>query len=115
MSKLTVQEYANKYQISKQAVYARVKKGTIEHIIENDKTFVFDDVSSESIDSEIKSEKSEKDDCTKMYKLLLKRINKLEKKLDKERDKNSSLILTYVDEMKALYLPKPKTKKKKKK
>ncbi len=108
MSKLTVLEYANKHQISKQAVYARIKKGSIESIIENDKTFVYDDT------KEVKQPK-QKDDCLKLVKKLMKRIDRLEKQIDKEQDKSSSLLLAYVDEMKALYLPKPKSKKPKKK
>jgi len=108
MSKITVNEYAKKYQITRQTVYNRIKKGLLESIEENGTTLVFDDIKEMSRDSK-------KDDCQKLVKKLMKRIDKLEKQLDKERDKNSSLILTYVDEMKALYLPKPKSKKSKKK
>jgi cell division septum initiation protein DivIVA len=57
----------------------------------------------------------ESNSCQKFVKKLLKRIDKLEKQLNKERKSKDSLILAYVDEIKSLYLPKPKTKKAKKK
>lgn len=114
MSKTTVNEYAKKYQITRQTVYNQVKKGLLESIEENGVLFVIDE------DTKVSSDKS--NNCQKFVKKLLKRIDKLEKRIDKyddklikERDKNNSLILTYVDEMKSLYLPKPKTKKPKKK
>jgi len=108
MSKITVNEYAKKYQITRQTVYNQVKKGLLDSIEENGVLFVIDE------DKEV-SNSSKKDDCQKLVKKLMKRIDKLEKKLDKEQEKSSSLLLAYVDEMKALYLPKPKTKKTKKK
>ncbi len=108
MSKITVTEYAKKYQITRQTVYNRIKKGLLESVEENDTTLVFDDI------QEV-SNPSQKDDCQKLVKKLMKRIDKLEKRLDKEQEKSSTLLMAYVDEMKALYLPKPKTKKKKKK
>jgi predicted DNA-binding protein YlxM (UPF0122 family) len=106
MSKITVQEYAKKYQISRQTVYNHIKKGLLESVEENDTTLVYDDV------KEV-SNPSKKDNCQKLVKKLLKRIDKLEAQLDKARDKSDNLILTYVDEMKALYLPKQEKKKKK--
>ena len=106
MSKLTVQEYATKHQISTQAVYNKIKKGTIESIIEDNKTYVFDEVS--------KVQPTLKDDCNKLVKKLLKRIDKLEDKLDKEREKSEAILGSYVHEIKAMYLPAPKSKKKKK-
>jgi len=111
MSKLTVNEYAKKYQITRQAVYSRIKKGTLQTIEENGVLHIYDDI--EEVKSNIKSNK--KDDCHKLIKKLLKRIDTLENKLDKEREKNNSLILAYVDEMKALYLPNNIKKKKKNK
>ncbi len=108
MSKITVNEYAKKYQITRQTVYNRIKKGLLESIEENDITLVFDNI-------EELSNSSQKDDCQKLVKRLLKRIDKLEKQLDKERIKKDSLLLAYVDEMKALYLPQPHKKKKSKK
>jgi len=107
MSKITVNEYAKKYQITRQTVYNQVKKGSLESIEENGVLFVIDE------DKEVS--KSSKDKCQKFVKKLLKRIDKLEKQLNKERESKDSLILAYVDEMKALYLPKPNTKKAKKK
>jgi len=111
MSKLTVNEYAKKYQITRQAVYSRIKKGTLQTVEENGVLHIKDDI------IEVKDIKktNKKDDCWKLVKKLLKRIDKLESKLDKEREKNSSLILAYVDEMKTLYLPNNVKKKKKNK
>ena len=113
-SKLTVKEYATKHQISTQSVYNKIAKGLITSIQEDNKTFVYDEVK--------EVQPTSKDNCSqvvkqllKQNKKLLKRVDKLEARLDKERDKNNSLILSYVDEMKSLYLPKPKTKKAKKK
>ena len=113
-SKLTVKEYATKHQISTQSVYNKIAKGLITSIQEDNKTFVYDEVK--------EVQPTSKNNCNqvvkqllKQNKKLLKRVDKLEARLDKERDKNNSLILTYVDEMKSLYLPKPKKKKKKKK
>ena len=108
MSKLTVKEYANKYQITRQTVYNQVKKGLLESIEEDGVTLIIDEA------LEV-SNSSQNDDCQKLVKILMKRITKLEKKLDKERDKNSSLILTYVEEMKTLYLPNKEQKTKNKK
>lgn len=106
MSKITVNEYAKKYQITRQTVYNQVKKGLLDSIEENGVLLVIDE------DKEV-SNSSKKDDCQKLVKKLLKRIDKLEKQLDKERGQKDTLILAYVDEMKALYLPKPKKKSKK--
>jgi len=44
MSKLTVNEYAKKYQITRQAVYSRIKKGTLQTIEENGVLHIYDDV-----------------------------------------------------------------------
>lgn len=107
MSKITVNEYAKKYQITRQTVYNQIKKGLLDSIEENGVLFVIDE------DKEVS--KVKKDNCQKFIKKLLKRIDKLEKQLDKERESKDALILAYVDEMKALYLPKPKKKKKSKK
>jgi len=104
--KITVNEYAKKHQISRQTVYNRVKNGLLESIEEDGSILVYDDIKEVS--------KGSKDKCQKFVKKLLKRIDKLEKQLNKERKSKDTLILAYVDEMKALYLPKPKTKKKKK-
>ena len=118
MSKLTVLEYANKHQISKQAVYARIKKGSIESIIENDKTFVYDDI------KEVKQvlNNNQNNDCLKFTKQLLKinkklmkRNSELEDRLSKEQEKLQAMAMSYIQEMKSLYLPNPKTKKTKKK
>ena len=113
-SKITVNEYSKKYKITRQTVYNQVKKGLLDTVEENGITLIYDE------DIEVSKDKS--NSCQKFVKKLLKRIDKLEKRIDiyddkliKERDKNNSLILTYVDEMKSLYLPKPKTKKDKKK
>jgi len=108
MSKITVNEYAKKYQITRQTVYNRIKNGLLESIEENGTTLVYDNTPKVKKDSK-------KDDCQKLVKILMKRINKLEKRLDKEQEKSSSLLIAYVDEMKSLYLPKPKKKKKNKK
>ena len=58
------------------------------------------------------SNSSKKDDCQKLVKNLLKRIDKLEKQLDKSQDQKLELAMSYVNEMKALYLPKPKKQEK---
>jgi len=108
MSKITVNEYAKKYQITRQTVYNQVKKGLLDSIEENGVLFVMDK------DKEV-SNNSKKDDCQKLVKKLLKRIEKLEEKLDKAQDQKLELAMSYVNEMKALYLPKPKKSKKKKK
>ncbi len=107
MSKLTVKEYANKYQITRQTVYNQVKKGLLDTVEENGVTLIYNE--------DIEVSNKSKDSCQKFVKKLLKRIDKLEKQLDKERESKDTLILAYVDEMKSLYLPKPKTKKAKKK
>ena len=107
MSKMTVKEYANMCQITRQTVYNQVKKGLLDTVEENGTTYIIAD------DIEVSSKES--NSCQKFVKKLLKRIDKLEKQLNKERKSKDSLILAYVDEMKALYLPKPKTKKAKKK
>lgn len=83
MSKITVNEYAKKYQITRQTVYNRVKNGLLESIEENDKTYVIDD-------SKEVSNSSQKDDCQKLVKKLMKRIDKLEKRIDKEQEKSTS-------------------------
>jgi len=106
MSKITVTEYAKKYQITRQTVYNRIKKGLLESIEENDITLVYDDI------KEV-SNTSQNNDCLKLVKKLMKRVSKLEKQLDKERASKDSLLLAYVDEMKSLYLPNPDKKKKK--
>jgi predicted DNA-binding protein YlxM (UPF0122 family) len=111
MSKLTINEYAHKYQVSRQTVYNRIKKGLIESIEENNKTLIIDEDSSGSND--IKKD-SKKDDCKKIVKKLMKRIEKLENKLDRAQDQKLELAMSYVNEMKALYLPKHKEEKKKK-
>ena len=103
MSKITVTEYAKKYQITRQTVYNRIKKGLLESIEENDTTLVFDDIKEVSRDSK-------KDDCQKLVKKLMKRIDKLEDRLEKSEDQKLELAMSYVNEMKSLYLPKPKTK-----
>jgi len=108
MSKITVNEYAKKYQITRQTVYNQVKKGLLESIEENGVLFVIDE------DTKV-SNNSQKDNCQKLVKKLLKRIEKLEEKLDKSQDQKLELAMSYVNEMKALYLPKPKKKKSKKK
>jgi len=108
MSKITVNEYAKKYQITRQTVYNQVKKGLLNSIEENGVLFVIDE------DKEVPNS-SKKDDCQKLVKKLLKRIEKLEEKLDKAQDQKLELAMSYVNEMKALYLPKPKKKKKSKK
>ena len=108
MSKITVTEYAKKYQITRQTVYNRIKKGLLESVEENDTTLVYDDIKESK-------ESSKKDDCQKLVKKLLKRIDKLENQIDKNQDQKIELAMSYVNEMKALYLPKPKTKKSKKK
>jgi predicted DNA-binding transcriptional regulator len=107
MSKMTVKEYANMCQITRQTVYNQVKKGLLDTVEENGTTYIIAD------DIEVSSKES--NSCQKFVKKLLKRIDKLEKQLNKERKSKDSLILAYVDEMKSLYLPKPKTKKAKKK
>ena len=108
MSKITVNEYSKKYQITRQTVYNQVKKGLLDSIEENGVLFVIDE------GKEV-SNSSKKDDCQKLVKNLLKRINKLEKQLDKSQDQKLELAMSYVNEMKALYLPIPKTNKPKKK
>jgi predicted DNA-binding transcriptional regulator len=107
MSKMTVKEYANMCQITRQTVYNQVKKGLLDTVEENGTTYIIAD------DIEVSSKES--NSCQKFVKKLLKRIDKLEKQLNKERKSKDSLILAYVDEIKSLYLPKPKTKKAKKK
>lgn len=107
MSKLSVADYASKHQISTQAVYNKIKKGVVNSVAENGKTYVLDD--EEEVDSSLK------DDCNKIVNKLLKQNMKLTKKLLKEADKKERLIFSYVEEMKALYLPPAKDKKKKKK
>ena len=103
---MTVKEYANMCQITRQTVYNQIKKGLLDTVEENGTTYIIAD------DIEVSSKES--NSCQKFVKKLLKRIDKLEKQLNKERESKDSLILAYVDEMKALYLPKPKKKKKKK-
>ncbi len=114
MSKLTVKEYATKHQISTQSVYNKIAKGLITSIQEDNKTFVYDEVK--------EMQPTLKDNCNKLVKQLLKQNKKLmkenrelRKEISEEHNKSSSLLLAYVDEMKSLYLPKPKTKKSKKK
>ena len=114
MSKITINEYAKKHQITRQTVYNRVKSGLLEAIEEDGVTLIYDE--------DIEVSNNNNIDCQKLVKKLYKRIDKLEKQNDKlqarleaEQDKNSSLILSYVEEMKALYLPAPKKAKKKKK
>ena len=104
---MTVKEYANMCQITRQTVYNQVKKGLLDTVEENGTTYIIADG--------IEVSSKESNSCQKFVKKLLKRIDKLEKQLNKERKSKDSLILAYVDEMKALYLPKPKTKKAKKK
>ena len=108
MSKMTVKEYANMCQITRQTVYNQVKKGLLDTVEENGTTYIIAD------DIEV-SNSSQKDDCQKLIKKLIKRINKLEDKLDKVQDQKLELAMSYVAEMKSLYLPKPKTKKSNKK
>lgn len=114
MIKLSVKEYAIKYLISTQAVYNKIKKGLLISIQEDNKTFVYDEVK--------EVQPTLKDDCSKLVKQLLKQNKqlmkdnrKLNKLLSKEHNKSQALLLAYVDEMKALYLPNTKTKKAKKK
>jgi len=104
-SKITVNEYAKKYQITRQTVYNHIKSGLLESIEEDGKIFVYDDV------LEV-SNSSKKDNCQKFVNKLIKRINKLEKKLDKAQDQKLEIAMSYVNEMKDLYLLKPKKKKK---
>ena len=73
MSKITVNEYSKKYQITRQTVYNQVKKGLLDSIEENGVLFVIDE------GKEV-SNSSKKDDCQKLVKKLLKRIEKLEEK-----------------------------------
>jgi len=109
LNKITVTDYAKKHQITRQTVYNKVKKGLLDSIEENGVLFVIDE------DKEVLNS-SKKDDCQKFIKKLLKRIEKLEEKLDKAQDQKLELAMSYVNEMKALYLPKPiKNSKKKKK
>lgn len=112
MKKISINEYAKKYQITRQTVYNRIKKGLIETVEEDGVLFV--------LDEEIKKPKERKTDCQKLIKdlrkqnkKLLKRIEKLESKLDEEKEKSTSILLAYVDEMKALYLPNKRKKKNK--
>jgi len=104
MNKITVSEYARKYNVTRQTVYNQIKKGLLNSVEENGTTFV--------IEEDIKVTNKDKDQCQKLVKKLLKRIDKLEKQLEEERKSKDALILAYVEEMKALYLPKPKKKKK---
>jgi len=47
-----------------------------------------------------------------LVKKLMKRIDKLEDRLEKSEDQKLELAMSYVNEMKTLYLPKVKKKKK---
>ena len=103
--KLTVTEYAKKLNVSVQTIYKKIKRGSLDTIIQNGKTYVIAD--SSEFKTEVKTE-SDKDykSLLKIIKSLQKENKRLAKQLDKCHSKKDSVLDKFLGM--ALLTSKPK-------
>ena len=94
MSLISVQEYATRYKVSKQSVYARIKSGAIQAVIKDGLRYIEDnsqDISTDSQDAfnaqsiEIQAMKDE-------IKRLKKALKKSERRRGKEEDRVDRIL-----------------------
>ncbi len=109
--KLTVKEYATKYNVSIQSVYKRIKRGTLDTVKENNTIYVIVEVSGvEEVVVPIQS-----NDCTELLdiirrrdkevKSLNKEIQRLTKELTKAQNGKSEVLEKFIFEMQQLSAP----------
>ena len=103
--KLTVKEYATKYNISIQSVYKRIKRGTLNTVKENNIIYVVLDVSEvEEVVAPVQS-----NDCTELLDIIRRRDKEnkqLQKEIKRLTKKNEAVFTSFLD--KALAPPVPK-------
>ena len=117
--KITVSQYAKQLNISTQTVYRHIKKGLLDTIKEGGITYVI--AENEAVKQPEKhSDNSAYNDMYKLVKQLRKENKKLVKQLQACSESKETVLLQYIQELKAIAIPetvtvKPKEKKKKKK
>lgn len=105
MQKITVSEYATRFNISVQAVYKRIKVGSLKSVEENGIKFVVvEDTGLKPILNNVESEFKE---LFKIIKKQQKEITRLNKKLEKSQKRESKVLKQFIVEMKYLQLKAP--------
>jgi len=84
MVKLTVQEYANKYNTNVQKVYRQIKKGVLKSVKENNKTYIIIDSLEELKEENTFKQNDKQNENNEFIKYLLKENKKLKKLLNKK-------------------------------
>ena len=108
--KLTVSEYATRFNKSPQSVYKRIQRGTIQHVKENGTTYVIvDDVEVEEVVDTVQSNY-----CTELLDIIgrrdkeIKSLNKEIKRLTKELSKaqlhSMATMKGYIDKLESMQL-----------
>ncbi len=94
--KLTVKEYATKYNISIQSVYKRIKRGTLNTVKENNIIYVVLDVSEvEEVVTPVQS-----NDCTELLDIIRRRDKEnkqLQKEIKRLTKKNEAVFTSFLD------------------
>jgi predicted DNA-binding protein YlxM (UPF0122 family) len=103
--KLTVKEYATKFNISVQAVYQRLNKNTLRYVVENGVKFVL--VEDTDLKAIVNNVENEHKSLLKIIKKQQKEITRLNKKLEKSQKRESKVLKQFIVEMKYLQLKAP--------
>ncbi len=107
--KLTVKAYAQKFDISVQAVYQQLNKGTLKSIEENGKKYVVVDNESvkpslkpgvENVESKFNPMFRIVERLQKQLKAKDKEIKRLTRRLEKCNDKKAKVLVRYINELK---------------
>lgn len=112
MVKLRVSDLAKKRNVSVQTIYKQIKKGLLTITKEEGITYVITD--NEEFEEKVKHDvkQSLNSDCKevlKMVKTLQKEVKRLTKELIKCNASKESVLISYIEELKALRLPTPET------
>ena len=90
MALLTITQYANQHQVSKQSVYDRIKRGTLKAIIQDGvKMIDTDDLQGESMtlnNDKVDSQSMVLKEVKRAYKQVIKQQKQVIKRLEKELD-----------------------------
>lgn len=95
MSLISVQEYAIRYKVSKQSVYARIKSGALQAVIKDGLRFIQDD--SQDIISDNHGAFNAQSIEIKHLKDEVKRLKKALKKSEKKREKEEDRVDRILD------------------